>query len=73
MDCVFEREKGLRTTVSQKTRMRAQMGFDGYGYSRKTRGYATRAWVCLQKQLRNLATAVQVSIDTAVHIARLTI
>jgi len=46
-----------------------EMGM-GTGFA-KTRGYATRAWVCFQNQLRNLATAVQVSIDTAVHIARL--
>ena len=43
----------------------------GTGFA-KTRGYATRVWVCFQNRLRNLATAVQVSIDTAVHIARLT-
>ena len=42
----------------------------GTGFA-KTRGYTTRVWVCLQTQLRNLATAVHVSIDTAVHIARL--
>ena len=36
-------------------------------------GFATRAWVSFQNRLRNLATAVQVSIDTAVHIARLKI
>ena len=35
--------------------------------------FATCAWVSFQNRLRNLATAVQVSIDTAVHIARLTI
>ena len=39
----------------------------------KTQGYATCVWVCFQNRLTNLATAVQVSIDTAVHIARLTI
>ena len=38
----------------------------GTGFA-KTRGYATRERVCLQNRLRNLATAVQVSIDTAVQ------
>ena len=35
--------------------------------STKTQGYATRAWVCPRNRLRNLATAVQVSIDTAMQ------
>jgi len=38
----------------------------GTGFA-KTRGYATRVRVCLQNQPKNLATAVQVSIDTAVQ------
>jgi len=44
-------------------------GFPGYPhpYPQKTRGYTTRARVCLQNQMKNLATAVQVSIDTAVQ------
>jgi len=35
--------------------------------SAKTRGYATRARVRSQSRLKNLAIAVQVSIDTAVQ------
>jgi hypothetical protein len=38
----------------------------GTGFA-KTRGYATRVRVRLQNQPKNLATAVQVSIDTAVQ------
>jgi hypothetical protein len=38
----------------------------GTGFA-KTRGYATRVRVHLQNQPKNLATAVQVSIDTAVQ------
>ena len=34
---------------------------------RKTRGHTTRARVFLQNRMKNLATAVQVSIDTAVQ------
>ena len=33
----------------------------------KTLGYATHVWVHPQNQLKNLATAVQVSIDTALQ------
>ena len=43
-------------------------GFDDTGTgSAKTRGYATRAQVRSQSRLRNLAIAVQVSIDTAMQ------
>jgi hypothetical protein len=38
----------------------------GTGFA-KTRGYATRVRVHLQNQPKNLATAVQVSIDTAMQ------
>ena len=38
----------------------------GPGFA-KTRGCPTCVRVCFQNQLRNLATAVQVSIDTAVQ------
>jgi hypothetical protein len=43
--------------------------FQGYPhpYPRKPGGYTTRARVCLQNRLKNLTTAVQVSIDTAVQ------
>jgi len=38
----------------------------GTGFA-KTQGYATHVWVHLQNQPKNLATAVEVSIDTAVQ------
>ena len=48
-------------------------GFNGYRF-RKNPGVCNLcAGMPPKSRLRNLATAVQVSIDTAVHIARLTI